>query len=201
MLLTVSGLVTGYQRPIIGPVDFRLAAGEALGIVGPNGGGKSTLLKALYGESQVFAGTITRAPGTDISCLPQQAVRLAQVPLSVREYLRLMQADSGPLPARLAALTGKRIDTLSGGQYQLLAIWAALASGTRLVLLDEPTNNLDPDGIALLTEWLRERPAGRGLLVISHDADFMQQVCDRQLDVSALSRRPAPITAAGEVAP
>jgi ATPase subunit of ABC transporter with duplicated ATPase domains len=195
LLLTVSGLVTGYQYPIIGPVDFTLSAGEALGIVGPNGSGKSTLLKALYGEAQVFAGSITRAPGTDISCLPQQALRLAQVPLSVREYLRLMQADAEPLPARLAALTRNRIDTLSGGQYQLLAIWAALASGSRLVLLDEPTNNLDPDGTALLQEWLQARPANRGLLVISHDAAFMHAVCDRQLDVGGLSRRPVPATA------
>lgn len=184
MLLQVSELVTGYASPVIGPLDFALAAGEALGIVGANGCGKSTLLKSFYGQSRIFSGRIDRAAGSTVACQQQHPVRLHQVPVSVREYLKLMEADREPLPERLAALQSRRIDTLSGGQYQLLAVWACLASSAQLVLLDEPTNNLDPAGVQLLAQWLRDRRDGRGLLLISHDADFMQTVCDRQLDVT-----------------
>ncbi len=192
MLLQVSGLVTGYAAPIIGPLNFALAAGEALGIVGANGCGKSTLLKSFYGQSRIFSGEVKLAPGAVLACQQQHPVRLQQVPLSVREYLALMDAEHEALPARLAALQKKRIDTLSGGQYQLLAVWACLASSADLVLLDEPTNNLDPDGVQLLAQWLREKRAGRGLLLISHDADFMHEVCDRQLDVTPAHRHDMP---------
>ncbi|HEX6591341.1 MAG TPA: AAA family ATPase, partial [Moraxellaceae bacterium] len=128
------------------------------------------------------------ATGSGVASQQQHPVRLHQVPVSVREYLKLMEADREPLPERLAALQSRRIDTLSGGQYQLLAVWACLASSAQLVLLDEPTNNLDPAGVELLAQWLRDRREGRGLLLISHDAAFMQTVCDRQLDVTPQHR-------------
>lgn len=185
MLLQVSGLVAGYAVPVIGPISFSVEAGEALGIAGANGCGKSTLLKAFYGRSRIFSGEIRKADGVQIAVQSQQPVRINQVPVSVREYLALMDCLQSPLPERLAALQKKRIDTLSGGQYQLLALWACLASRAGLVMLDEPTNNLDPSGVQLLVEWLREFRNSRGILLISHDAEFMKQVCDRQLDVTS----------------
>jgi ATPase subunit of ABC transporter with duplicated ATPase domains len=188
VLLKASDLVVGYAAPVLGPLSFALPAGSALGIVGANGCGKSTLLKALYGEARIFSGRIERAPGITFACQQQHPVRLEQMPLSVRDYLRLLEADRQPLPERLAALSQRRIDSLSGGQYQLLAVWACLASPAQVVLLDEPTNNLDPDGVALLAGWLRARPAGRGLLLISHDEEFMRRVCDERIDVTARHR-------------
>lgn len=184
MLLKISDLVTGYATPVIGPLSFTLAPGQALGIVGANGCGKSTLLKSFYGQSRIFNGRIERKAGITLACQQQHPVRLAQTPVSVRDYLRLLDADSAELPERLAVLGNRRIDSLSGGQYQLLAVWACLASSAELVLLDEPTNNLDPAGVTLLAQWLRERRAGRGLLLISHDAGFMAAVCDDRLDVT-----------------
>lgn len=193
MLLQVDDLVVGYRAPVLGPVSFRLEAGRALGIVGANGGGKSTLLKALYGEARIFAGRVRRGEGVRFTCQQQQPVRLESVPLSVRDYLRLLDADREALPPRLAALAHRRLDALSGGQYQLLAVWACLASPAQVTLLDEPTNNLDPDGVALLTQWLRQRRPGHGLLLISHDVGFMAAVCDERLDITALQQRePAP---------
>ncbi|MCD6061902.1 MAG: transporter [Moraxellaceae bacterium] len=188
MLLRASDLVVGYTAPVLGPLTFTLNAGQAVGIVGANGCGKSTLLKSLYGQARIFAGSLERAPGITLACQQQHPVRLAQAPLSVRDYLRLLDADHQALPGRLAALQQRRIDTLSGGQYQLLALWACLASPAQVVLLDEPTNNLDPEGVTLLTAWLRAREAARGLLLISHDADFMAAVCDVRIDVTARHR-------------
>ncbi len=188
MLLQVTDLIVGYGAPVLGPLSFRLPAGRALGIVGANGCGKSTLLKALYGEARIFDGRVVRGEGVTFACQQQHPVRLEQVPLSVRDYLRLLDADQEALPARLAALAERRIDSLSGGQYQLLAVWACLASPAQVALLDEPTNNLDPEGVALLAEWLRQRRPGHSLLLISHDADFMAAVCDEALDVTARHR-------------
>lgn len=188
MLLKISDLVTGYVTPVIGPLSFTLAPGQALGIVGANGCGKSTLLKSFYGQSRIFSGRIERKAGITLACQQQHPVRLTQTPVSVHDYLRLLDADSAELPERLAALGNRRIDSLSGGQYQLLAVWACLASSAELVLLDEPTNNLDPAGVNLLAQWLRERRADRGLLLISHDADFMSAVCDDRLDVTPQHR-------------
>lgn len=185
MLLKVSDLVAGYATPVIGPVSFSLEAGQALGIVGANGCGKSTLLKSFYGQAQIFSGSIERATGITLASQQQHPVRLTNTPVSVLDYLRLLGAKKQELPDRLAALTHKRIDTLSGGQYQLLAVWACLASSASVVLLDEPTNNLDPEGVALLAGWLHERRHDRGLLLISHDADFMAAVCDAGINVSA----------------
>lgn len=192
MLLRASDLVVGYAAPVLGPLSFALTAGQALGIVGANGCGKTTLLKALYGQARIFGGSLERAPGIALACQLQHPVRLAQAPVSVLDYLRLLEADGQPLPARLAALGKRRLDTLSGGQYQLLALWACLASPAQVVLLDEPTNNLDPDGVALLTAWLQQRAAARGLLLISHDADFMAAVCDVRIDITALHRSDLP---------
>jgi ATPase subunit of ABC transporter with duplicated ATPase domains len=185
MLLRVQDLVVGYSAPVLGPLSFALPAGRVLGIAGANGCGKSTLMKAFSGEARIFAGRIERGAGVTLACQQQQPVRLEQVPLSVRDYLRLLDADGEALPPRLAALAQRRIDSLSGGQYQLLAVWACLASPAQVALLDEPTNNLDPEGVALLTGWLRARRPGHSLLVISHDAEFMAAVCDEALDITS----------------
>lgn len=86
------------------------------------------------------------------------------------------------LPDTLAPLLKRRIDRLSGGQYQLLWICSALATGADLVLLDEPTNNLDPANRAALIEILALERDGRGVLIVSHDHDFLERVCSRLLE-------------------
>lgn len=188
MLLDAVDLTVGYQRPVLGPVSFRLDRGEAIGLSGGNGCGKSTLLRALAGEARIFGGRLERAPGLRLAAQPQHPVRLAEMPLSGHDYLGLLQASQRPAPKRLLPLLSRRIDALSGGQFQLLAIWACLAAPVDAVILDEPTNNLDPDGVDLLIELLRGRAPAQGLLVVSHDADFMTAITDRCLDVTPRHR-------------
>lgn len=185
-LLTLENVTVGYQKPILANVSFTVGKGEVLGLSGSNGCGKSTLLKALSGEARIFAGSVSKAPGLAISLQKQHPPRLANFPLSANEYLQLMHADRAELPPRLAALRHKRVDSLSGGQFQLLSIWACLASPSQLILLDEPTNNLDPAGVTLLLELLANRRAGQGIVLISHDKDFVQAATTRQLDLTAL---------------
>lgn len=185
-LLRLEQISVGYQQPILANVSFEVITGEVLGLSGSNGCGKSTLMKALSGEARIFSGTITKAPNLSISLQKQHPPRLANFPLSAQEYLRLMHAHETQLPPRLSALGQKRVDSLSGGQFQLLSIWACLASPSRLVLLDEPTNNLDPAGVTLLLEMLANRRADQGIALISHDHDFVQAATTRQIDLTAL---------------
>ena len=84
------------------------------------------------------------------------------------------------LPPWLADRLDQRLDRLSGGQRHYLALWAVLDTPADLVLLDEPTNNLDRAGVAHLTRHLRDLAAsGRGILIVSHDAGFVAAACDR----------------------
>ncbi|PTQ91193.1 ATP-binding cassette domain-containing protein [Agitococcus lubricus] len=183
-LLRLEQLSVGYQRPILSNLSLSLSAGEILGLGGSNGCGKSTLLKAISGEARIFSGTIYKAPTLNIRLQKQHPIRLANFPLSAREYLALMSAQIAHLPTRLAQLLDRRLDSLSGGQFQLLSIWACLATDSDVVLLDEPTNNLDRLGITLLLEMLNQRRPEQGIALISHDHEFVHAATTRQVDLS-----------------
>jgi ATPase subunit of ABC transporter with duplicated ATPase domains len=179
-LLEVDALTAGYVRPVVGPVSLRLGGGEILGIVGPNGCGKSTLLSALTGSARTFSGRIDKRPGLRLSLQQQQPPLIEGVPFNGAELLSLTGASAEGLPPWLASRLGERLDRLSGGQLQFLTLWACLQAPADAVLLDEPTNNLDPEGVAFLEGALRRRAAeGAGLLLVSHDAHFVDAVCDR----------------------
>ncbi|AUM00400.1 ABC transporter [Zoogloeaceae bacteirum Par-f-2] len=185
MILTLAGAVAGYTAPVSPPATFSVARGEVVGLAGPNGIGKSTLLKAVFGSARLFAGRIERGPATRIGYLPQQPVRLPEVPLSGRELLATLGAHRQRPPARLATRLRARIDRLSGGEYQLLMLWATLAGEGELILLDEPTNNLDAGHIhTAIAEIAAARPQ-RATLVVSHDRSFLEAVSTRIVDLGA----------------
>ena len=179
MILTLVDAVAGYAAPVSPPATWSVARGEVVGLAGSNGIGKSTLLKAVLGTARSFSGSIERPPATRIGYLSQQPVRLPEIPLSGRELLATLGADRLPPPARLAEKLGARIDRLSGGEYQLLMLWATLAGESDLILLDEPTNNLDASHIRVAIEEIAAASARRATLVVSHDRDFLAAVCTR----------------------
>jgi ATPase subunit of ABC transporter with duplicated ATPase domains len=185
-LLRLEGLVAGWQRPATSPLDLALAAGEILGLTGPNGVGKSTLLAAIAGRARVFAGRIEQGPGLRLALQTQDVPPVDGLPLSGRELLVLTGASADGLPPWLHDRLDVRLDRLSGGQRHYLSLWAVLQAPADLVLLDEPTNNLDAAGVAHLTAHLRERAvAGAGMIVVSHDAAFVEAVCDRVIVLGA----------------
>jgi len=180
-LLQVEGLRAGYHRPVVGPVSFEVHPSEVLGLWGANGTGKSTLLHAIAREARVFSGRIWRTPGLTLAYQEQQPVRLPAMPLKGTDLLRAAGADGAPVPKPLAPLLERRIDRLSGGEYQLLCVWCALAAPADLVLLDEPTNNLDPRTESLLAEILGSQRDRRAVLLVSHEEGFLEATCARVL--------------------
>jgi zinc transport system ATP-binding protein len=195
-LLHVEGLVAGYGRPVVGPISLDVFPGEVVGLWGANGCGKSTLLNAIAERADLLAGRILRRPGLVIAYQEQTPVRLPSMPVTGRELLRFAGASMQDMPAAIQAVSGRRIDRLSGGQYQLLCVWAAIAGRADLILLDEPTNNLDPAREALLTEMLtpsrlaRRDASGarslpdRGVLLVSHERRFLEDTCSRMIEIA-----------------
>jgi zinc transport system ATP-binding protein len=200
-LLEVDGLVAGWAQPVVGPLSFALTEGEVVGLWGANGSGKSTLLAAIAGSARRFAGRVHRVPGLALAVQPQMPVRFAPLPVTGRELLAVAGADAsnaanaGTVPQSLARLLPQRLDLLSGGQHQLLCVWAALAGSGRLVLLDEPTNNLDPTHTALLAELLAARAADRAVLLVSHERAFLDAHCTRVLELVSNQERDGTPTA------
>ncbi len=178
--------MAGWQRPATRPLDLCLSAGEIVGLTGPNGVGKSTVLAALAGRATVFSGRVEQQPGIRLALQTQEIPPVDGLPLSGRELLALTSASAEGLPPWLAERIDRRLDGLSGGQRHYLALWAILQAPADLVLLDEPTNNLDAAGVAHLTAHLHDRAeAGAGIVVVSHDAAFVDAVCDRVLVLEA----------------
>ncbi len=183
VLLSLSDVETGYTKSVIGPISFQVNAGQVVGLVGPNGSGKSTLLKAIADHTRIFAGQISRKPGLTVAWMEQQPVRLPEMPFNGWEYLHYAAADREAPPEQMLDWLDQRIDSLSGGQFQLLRCWTALGGTAELVMLDEPTNNLDVKSEETLTEILHGEQGNRGVLLVSHDRGFLETVCDRVLDV------------------
>ncbi len=186
VLLHARGLIAGWEQPATPPLELALKAGEIVGLTGPNGAGKSTLLAALAGRARVFGGQLEKRPDLRIALRTQDVPPVAGLPLSGRELLALTAASPDGLPPWLADCLDIRVDRLSGGQRHFLALWAILQAPADLVLLDEPTNNLDAAGVRHLTAHLHERVRdGSGVIVVSHDAAFVAAACDRVLTLEA----------------
>ena len=183
-LLRVEALVAGYKTPVVGPLDLNVSAGDVVGFVGPNGSGKTTVLNAIIGVARVFEGRIVRRPGLRVAVQQQRPVRLPEMPLTGREYLALTSADRLPTPEVLAPLLPIRLDRLSGGQFQLLHVCACLGSPAELVILDEPTNNMDTQAITALRDLLlTSRHRGVGVVIVSHVPDLIEAVSTRVVSI------------------
>lgn len=187
-LLRAEALLAGWSQPLTQPLNFALGAGEIVGVLGPNGVGKSTLLAAISGRAQVFAGHLERASGLRLAWQTQEVPAVLGLPLSGRDLLTLSGASSDGLPPWLSGRLDQRLDQLSGGQRHYLAVWAVVQSPADVLLLDEPTNNLDRHGVDHLATILRQRAAaGLGILVVSHDHDFVAAVCARTIHLEEVA--------------
>jgi branched-chain amino acid transport system ATP-binding protein len=204
-MLEVSELAAGYGRiPILGGVSFSVARGEFVGILGHNGMGKTTLLRALMGYIPATAGRVA-LEDTDITrAEPYRRARagIGYVPqgreifpgLSVHDNLRMgavgrpkdeaaaIESALETFP-RLKSLIDRPGGALSGGEQQLLAIARCLVGNPRLILLDEPTEGIQPsviDEIAETLLGLRSKGA-LTIILVEQNLDFIATLSERVL--------------------
>jgi len=205
MMLDVQGLRTGYGRiPILNGIGFAVNEGEFVGILGHNGMGKTTLLRALMGFLPATGGSVQLA-GVDVTALgPYRRARLGlgYVPqgreifpgLSVYDNLRMgcsKQAGASETETigavleefpRLKVLLDRAGSALSGGEQQLLAIARCLCGKPRLILLDEPTEGIQPSIIDEIVETLlRLRESGLTMILVEQNLDFIAALSQRIL--------------------
>jgi ABC transport system ATP-binding/permease protein len=162
---------------VLDGVSLGVAEGERIGIVGKNGGGKSTLLKLITGEEQPDSGRATRTGASvrDV-VVGDAAVHEWAGDAVVREVLSGLGLAQVGLDAP--------VSRLSGGERRRVSLASALIEQADLLVLDEPTNHLDVEGIAWLAEYLTTRlRAAPALLVVTHDRWFLDAVCSRTWEV------------------
>jgi branched-chain amino acid transport system ATP-binding protein len=204
MILNVERLRTGYGRiPILNGVNFAVDEGEFVGILGHNGMGKTTLLKALMGFLPATGGSV-RFEGKDVTAAePYHRARLGlgYVPqgreifpaLTVHDNLRMGCAKQNGAEQdiiaevleefpRLKPLLERSGGALSGGEQQLLALARCLCGKPRLVLLDEPTEGIQPSIIDEIVEILqRLRQGGLTMILVEQNLDFIAALSQRIL--------------------
>jgi ATP-binding cassette subfamily F protein uup len=179
---------------LLDDVSLGVAAGERIGVVGRNGGGKTTLLSVLTGAQEPDSGRVTRRGGLAMGVLDQTGtlpagttVRDVVLPPSMFAAEHEWAGD----PAVRSVLTGLELDRLgldapvapmSGGERRRVALAAQLIRPLDLLVLDEPTNHLDVEGVAWLADYVRQRAGG--LVVVTHDRWFLDEVCTTTWEVA-----------------
>lgn len=200
ILLNAEGISKSYSEKILlDNVSLGINEGDKIGLIGVNGTGKSTFLKILAGVDEAEAGTVITGNGVRIGYLPQN-------PDFDGDKTILEQAMAGVSPAEQEAkefqvkniLTRlglsdyeQKIGVLSGGQKKRVAMAAALAAETELLILDEPTNHIDSS----MVDWLESYLAAYkgAIFMITHDRYFLERVANKivELDHGKLYSYPA----------
>jgi branched-chain amino acid transport system ATP-binding protein len=203
-MLRVEDLRAGYGRiPVLQGIDFSAAEGECIGVLGHNGMGKTTLMRTIAGQIGASSGTI-RLDGIDVTGLPSHARArrgLGYVPqgraifptLSVHENL-WMGTYSAPRSgevldevltvfSRLRPILGRAGGVLSGGEQQILAIARCLCGAPSVMLLDEPTEGIQPSIVDEISDQLLslKRKGGLTIILVEQSLNFIRKLADRVL--------------------
>jgi zinc transport system ATP-binding protein len=208
LLVDIAHLDFAYRRqPVLKHIHLPIEQGSTLGLIGPNGGGKTTLIRLLLGLLKPTRGTLTIqglsprqaiARGDIIGYLPQNPRVISNFPLSVRQMVTLgLAGKTGMLRpyqksdvefvdflldnVGLRDLAHANVGALSGGQLQRVFIARALAPGPKLLLLDEPTTGIDRSGQQRFVEFIATLKQRLGLTIVfaSHDLRTVSAVSDR----------------------
>lgn len=192
----VSFSYPGLKRKILNQVTWRLNPGQRVGIIGVNGAGKSTLLRIMSGKLTPTAGKVKRGKTVQLATLEQTPqirgmnpdLRVVEAISQIKE--RIQWGEQEITAAKLVEKLGfskerawTRVSDLSGGEMRRLQIASQLLAEPNVLILDEPTNDLDTDTLAQLEDLLDSFPGT--LVVVSHDRYLLQRVTDSQVALLA----------------
>ena len=196
-LVSFRDATLGYAHtPALTGLTLDVFGGQALALVGPNGGGKTTLMRGIVGGCSILSGTV-EVEATRIGLVPQSADLDLTFPVSATEVVTMgLIAEAGwgrritaDMRARVnAALervnlsdrATRRFGTLSGGQRQRVLVARALVARPELVMMDEPFNGLDAPSRDIITGLIADLTAdGVGVIVSTHDLSLARDVCSQ----------------------
>lgn len=194
-ILEINHLYAGYDgRTVLRDVNLTVCERDFLGIIGPNGGGKTTLVKCILGLLQPISGEVRRCFPFGIGYLPQYTSIDRKFPITVEEVVLSGLGGQKPLASRFTPADRERaravivrmglegmerhpIGALSGGQLQRVLLGRAVISDPRLVILDEPATYIDKRFEARLYQLLEEINRECAVILVSHDiGTVLQQV-------------------------
>jgi zinc transport system ATP-binding protein len=187
-LISVENLSIRYGgQTALAHVDLAIEPGEIVTIVGPNGSGKTSLLRAIIGAVTPAAGRVRRKPGLRIGYVPQKLHIDRTLPITVERFLRLPGGVSRDDSARaldqagVPDLSPRQMSALSGGQFQRVLLAHALIHRPDILLLDEATQGLDQPGSAAFYRRIEEvrQETGCAVLMISHELHVVMSASDR----------------------
>ena len=188
-IINIEGVSKAFDiRPLLVDVSLGISEGERIGIVGRNGGGKSTLVKILAGLEEPDAGRVTRANWAKLGSLSQVDSAVAGATVrdvvvgvkKVHEWASdagVREIFAGLFGGYESSIMDRPFASLSGGEKRRVGIAKLLIQSLDIVLLDEPTNHLDVEGVAWLAKHLRKRRE-LAVVVITHDRWFLDEVSD-----------------------
>jgi ATPase subunit of ABC transporter with duplicated ATPase domains len=190
-LINVERATVGYgARTLLDAVSLGVDDGDAIGVVGRNGDGKTTLLQVVTGTRQPDSGRVTHTSGLSVGYLRQaddfaEGATVREVIVGGRpDHIWAAEPDTRAVVSHLLSGVELASDVgrLSGGERRRVALAEVLLAGHDVLVLDEPTNHLDVEVIGWLAGHLTGRPA-KALVVVSHDRWFLDAVCTRTWEV------------------
>ena len=186
-VLVVDGLTKAYgEKLLFENLSFELPPGAVLGVIGPNGAGKTTFMRIILGQEAADRGTVTLGETVDLAYVDQSRDTLdpaksvwEEISEGNQELLVGGQAVNSRAYVALFNFTGsdqqQKVGTLSGGERNRVHLAKLLKRGGNLVLLDEPTNDLDVETLRNLEEAIAEFPGNA--IITSHDRFFLDRIC------------------------
>ena len=187
-LIQVEGLSVRYgSRMALSDVSLRIEPNEIVTIVGPNGSGKTSLLRAIIGAIKPSEGHIVQASSLTIGYVPQRLHIDDTLPITVSRFLKLpggvavADIDYALKQAGVPELKKEQLSQLSGGQFQRVLLARALIGKPDLLLLDEATQGLDQRGSASFYQQIEtvRKATGCAVLMISHELHVVMSASDR----------------------
>jgi ATPase subunit of ABC transporter with duplicated ATPase domains len=172
-------------------VSLTVGAGSRIGLVGPNGIGKTTLVRCIMGDLSSDAGAVTWAENVEIGYMPQDHGAVFESATSVFDWMRARgqpSDDDQAIRATLGRLLfsrdemGKAVDKLSGGERGRMLFGEIMLKRPNVIVMDEPTNHLDMESIESLNLALENYPGT--LIFVSHDREFVASLATRILELT-----------------